>query len=258
MKRNCMWRPRKLRFIVCSLALFIVFALVAGQAELVTLNLSGIPDGTPLPANNPYSGVVNLEGQANFQFMEVEPPSPSVSILAENGYIRSGAIWMGVSPLAWPETPPGTETDPGTQRVTATLTATFLQPVTDLTFTTEVPAYSVFYQYEGVDQNGSPFSGDGETSSGSIRSPSRFQGIFAYTMSLEAPEGGHFTELALSNWDYGGGAASFQVYDFAVRTIGVAEPSNWMDRACLVLLVAMAPFVRRIGRSYEQQLRGTG
>jgi hypothetical protein len=247
MKLKFMWHSEKQWRIACTVALLTVMSLVKVQAGIVALNLSGIPDGTPVSANNPYSGVVNLHGQADFQFMGVELPYPSVNLSADNGSIRSGAIWMGVNPLGWPEPPPGTDTDYRTQRVTAALTATFLQPVIGLAFTTEVFAYSVNYQFEGLDGSGSPFSGSGSTSDGSMQSPGRFDGAFAYTMNLNAPEGGYFTKLALSNWAYGGGSATFQVYDIAVQTLGVPEPSNFTERAFLLLLVVVAPLARQKG-----------
>jgi hypothetical protein len=145
---------------------------------------------------------------------------------------------MGVADR--PETPPGTSTFPLDTRVTTTLTATFLEPVRGLTFETYVDTYFVFYDYVGVDQNGDPIHGVGRSIWGAMNPETR-----AFTTILDAPEGGYFTRLELSDWDYIGRPANFDLNYLTLRGVGVPEPSTLPDKAFLLFLLAVAPFVGR-------------
>ena len=227
-----------------TLALALAVPLISAQATTITLDFTGIPDGTLVSANNPYAGVVNFSGQADFHILDTsQTPTTESHLLIENGVISSGAIWMGVSP--WPVLPPSLyipnrPPGPALEKVSTTLTATFLEPVRGLTFTTGVPAYYVAYEYEGFDANGSPIHGFGQSFTGIpviSGSPSSYKTI------LDAPEGGYYTKLMLSNWSYGD--PEFVVYDITLRAVGVPEPATLTDEVLLGLILAVAPFVRR-------------
>ena len=225
-----------------TLALALALPLISAQATTITLDFTGIPDGTLVSANNPYAGVVNFSGQADFQLIDDSQFPPTAShLLIENGAIRSGGIWMGVSP--WPVLPPSVEMlgPPGLalERVYATLTATFLEPVRGLTFTTGESAYYVAYIFDGLDANGSPFHGFGQSYNDIPVPP----GSFSHMTILDAPEGGYFTKLTLSNWSYWD--PEFEVYDITLRGVGVPEPAPLTDKVVLGLILAAAPFVRR-------------
>lgn len=225
------------------LALALVAPLLTAQATNITLDFTGIPDGTLVSANNPYAGVVHLAAKADFRIWDdSQVPTAESHLLVENGTIRSGAISMGVSP--WPVTLPPFNLPtrphgPALERVSTDLTATFLEPVRGLTFTTFVYAYYVSYTYEGLDANGVPFHGFGDSLTGLPVAGS----VGSRITVLDAPAGGYFTELKVSNWSYW--FPDFEVSDITLRGVGVPEPSALIDKLILGIFLAAAPFVRR-------------
>lgn len=101
------------------IAAFAAIYCPAGRA--ITIDFNGIPNGTPVSAGNPYGGLVNIQGWAYAYPYDFGNPGLRVSLEAT---IQDGAI--EVFPPPWvPGTAPGSESE---------LVATFLQPVTDVTF----------------------------------------------------------------------------------------------------------------------------
>ena len=76
------WCFRKARSTV--LMLVIGMTLINVHAAIITLDFEGIPDGTPVAANNPYAGVVNLQGQVDYRFYPMQPGLDWVHVLTEN------------------------------------------------------------------------------------------------------------------------------------------------------------------------------
>jgi hypothetical protein len=250
----------KPHLIPCGLALILATVLIGSgpqlvQATTITIDFTGIPDGTPLSANNPYGGVVDLQAQGGYRYhfpLEWSPEGYPIGnggeAWAEAGYILGGVVWV--------YTPSGTIVPTGGEatRGMTSLTATFLQPINELSFTTHVPDHWVDYNYKGLDGNGDPFSGSGMAPTDGL-SPDPW-----FTTVLKAPAGGHFTELDLGNWDpafgvapdiIGVGGAPFALKSMELGVLDqVPEPRAFAEIVFLVLLVAAAPLPGRKLRTY--------
>ena len=56
-------QSNSLHLILRVLALTMAMPLNSTQATTIAVDFTGIPDGTPVSANNPYAGVVDFDGQ---------------------------------------------------------------------------------------------------------------------------------------------------------------------------------------------------
>jgi hypothetical protein len=237
----------KSHFFYCSLALVLTATLAS--ADTITIDFTGIPDGTPLSANNPYGGVVNLQAQSGYSYGIVDPSVPygigGGEVWTQTGVITSG--WPSDSGnIAFVNSAPGSILPAGAWalRSMTSLTATFLVPVTEVSFTTLVASYWPYgFDYQGVDRNGVAFSGTGV-----VEYPHQWA-----TTVVDVPNGGYFTQLQISNWEdsfmlndgtpAGGGiqALKSMTLEFSNE---VPEPSSLGDKALLLFVAAIAPLMR--------------
>jgi hypothetical protein len=236
----------KAHLLPCGLAL--VLAALASldfrgvQATTITLDFTGIPDGTPLSANNPYGGVVNLSALSGYRYSgpQIDPEYGPIEseVWAETGIIQGGAVFVNPAP--------GNIIPPGgfSLKSMTSLTATFLAPVDELTFTT----FGWWWrgiEYQGIDGNGVPFQGSGNTP---------LKVLNRSTTILDAPAGGYFTELKLSDWEANTtlgdgtvtGGGQFWLESLSVRlSDAVPEPIPLAEQGFLLLILGAAPFARR-------------
>jgi hypothetical protein len=214
------------------------------RADTITIDFSGIPNNTVLSANNPYAGLVNLQAQAGYHY--AGPGYGEYGLLEADVWTESGSIYDGVvyvEPASSYIIPPG-----GTPvRQLTSLTATFLRPITEVILTTSTHPWALAVSYTGVDGSGNPFTGSGPWPPEGSQ-----EGL---TMSLAAPVGGYITQLQLENWEYSPqprsdippdgpplgtstASPSFALNELILR---VPEPSTLLDRALLLLLLAIVP-----------------
>jgi hypothetical protein len=246
----------KLQLFHIGSTLAVVCALTASQIQpvqgtTIAIDFDGIPAGTPLAPNNPYAGVVNLQAQSGYSY--------GLPALTPDGYPDGGQAWTetGVITGGWPSysgniafvgPARGSILPTGAWANTSMiqLTAAFLQPVTELSFTMYVGSWYLYngFGFQGVDQHGVPFSGGG---------------TFGYAPDwvktvLDAPAGGYLTELNL--WDSerthmqdDGTPAPGSMLALRSMTLDipncVPEPSSLGDKALLLFVAAIAPVVRR-------------
>jgi hypothetical protein len=221
----------KSHFFYCGFALVLTAMLAA--ADTINIDFTGIPDGTPLSSNNPYGGgIVNLWAESGYDYGLPEPTPwggyVQGQVWAESGSIQGGIVLVDEAPITI--IPP----TGWSMKSMTSLTATFLAPVSELSFTTHAIGWWVNYDYRGTDGNGNPFS-----DYGSAPLPGQSNEGWQTTV-LQAPDGGYFTQLHLSNWeDVGGGAFLLQF-----MSITVPEGSALAEKAFLLFLLAAAPLVR--------------
>jgi hypothetical protein len=242
----------KLRLFPIGSFLGLVCALIASpgyrlQATTVTIDFTGIPEGTPLSANNPYGGgVVDLQAQSGYSYgifdSTVLGGIRGGEVWTQTGVIISGGLSVSGN-VVLVDSAPGSILPAGawTETSMTSLTANFLQPVTALSFTTWIGGpWSYGYTYEGIDQNGVRFDGGG------VIVPDQW-----VTTTLDAPSGGYLTELKLSNSDRtdgtpGHGLGALELKSMALDVSNaVPEPSSLGDKALLLFVAAIAPLIRR-------------
>jgi hypothetical protein len=198
-------------------------------ADTINLDFTRMQDGTPLSAVNPYAGILDFDGEAGAALSYGDTggyPEPGET-WADAGVVEGGVLVVATSEFV--------------KTAVASLEVTFLQPVKGLVFVTKTVPWNVEYSYEGIDQNGNPFSGLGVTPFDTTDKEGRST---PYTTVLNAPNGGHFTELHLWNWSYG--YAGFSLNSLTLQS--VPEPPALSDKALLLVLAGAAPFFRRAGQ----------
>ena len=165
---------------------FLAFALACGSTRADTIDFSGYADGTAVTATNPSNGILDITATTSvfgLDYQETHEAKIKGGVLeALPGYTPDGGIY---------------ESD---------LTATFLTPVTDVSFKFANWRSAVFF-YSGVDADGNTFSRF-SVLDGVIEDSSR---DWWTTFTLDIPQGGNITECAITNRDPSPTDAAFWV-----------------------------------------------
>ena len=201
--------------------IFILAAATTTQnAEATVIDFNNIPDGTPVSEGNPYAGILVIESRAGW----IGPPDwPPVWTSVDAEWVE---IWLPTLVGAGrvdtylgdrqPPLPPGPEFHGWRFIMQSYLTATFLEPVTDVSF--QGLAAGVFYAYQGV--NG---AGDVYTRNGLIdRGPPGFGGA-KYELTL--PDGYYLTQFYMGSHSSGSGY-DFSIDDIAFTRVGVPDSGS--------------------------------
>jgi hypothetical protein len=212
-------------------------ALCNLRADTVSIDFSQYPEGTPLSSLNPYAGVLDLAGQsgylANLPYSDQNGHQASGEFWADAGVVQAGDARMLPPPKSI--LPPGADVYHGLY----SLTATFLEPVSEVVLRIYTYPWALGYTYGGVDQKGNLFTGTGGVSADP-------PGSLYLTTVLDAPAGGHFSQINFSQWDDGYGDGSFFIAGMTLNVI--PEPSAATDRFLLIALLPAAAIFKQIRR----------
>jgi hypothetical protein len=185
--------PKNMRII--TLLFLLAFTL---PCKGIVVDFNNIPNGTLVSVNNPYAGILDIQALAGTWWFnpELEPEEGIISIEAaiSNGYLE-------LLPLLRVEDPSGT-LQTGILWFSA-ITATFSQPVTNVSFDAFTYRHAV-YQYRVVDANGvtsNVIGGETQDDAAGL-----YPLLFFDTFNLNIPEGGYLTSFELTNVD--GGSSS--------------------------------------------------
>ena len=189
----------------------------------VTIDFSAFPDGTPVTANNPYAGLLDLQASGGTEWVDSGSGS---GILWSESTVANGAL--AVVPTG--EVPPGTPPVWYYGR----LTASFSAPVVAVSFAAWC-SRTAGYSYSGVDALGDPFGGSGRIPGYIDGSPPPPGPGYWVTFTPTIPEGGYLTGFQINNGDPKLDDASFWVND--IMFTPVPEPSTLALGALPVILV---------------------
>lgn len=196
-----------------------------------TIDLSGIPDGTVVSAGNPYNGILDLTATTWSSIYNAEFPT-GTNVTTSEGAIEGGVIEV------FPPYLPGTDT------YYSSLTATFLSPVTDVSFQLE-NWRTAGYTYAGVDDNGIGFTGEGSLY-GALESGT--SGLVWTTIDLDIPQGGYLTNFTVENRDPANANGAFWVEDISYSTV----PENGTTIGFIgMALIGLAMF-RRVSKQRKR------
>jgi len=190
--------------------LCLAILLCGGPGYAIIVDFQGIPAGTPVSAGNPYADILNL--QATVSSVVDEPGFPVVTTEAtiENvTYTPDGTVVPAVAavPVFYP---------PTLTTYSSQLTATFSQPVFDVSFSAFCFRFAG-YTYNGFDSLGMPFTGNGIIP-GAIDGPPPFPTSFE-TFSLTIPAGGYVTDFSITNHDALPNDAAFWVENISFALV---------------------------------------
>ena len=168
----------------------LIGALLSFYGHADTIDLNSFPDNTPVSAGNPYDDVVVIGGSSTAKYFVTQSTyvtdTVSAFILGAIGEVTDGAfmaIYNGYLPHAGAE-------------YHSNIDATFLQPVTDISFQMGSFIGGV-YQYSAVNAQGIVLTGSGS-----------FPGFthlgFFMPFSIDLPPGYHFTDVNWNNADANG------------------------------------------------------
>jgi hypothetical protein len=183
-------KARKIIFPMRPIVLLIlVFTL---PCKGIVVDFNNIPNGTLVSANNPYAGILDIQASAGPDWFvpehELEPGGMGIAWMEST--IFDG--YLPVIPLFDP--PPGTSLG---ENWYARITATFSQPVTNVSFDAFTYRYAV-YRYTAVDANGLTSNVLGGETQNDPFAPLSFD-----TFNLSIPEGSYVTSFEITNADGG-------------------------------------------------------
>jgi hypothetical protein len=169
--------------------LMLVFTL---PCKGIVVDFNEIPNGTLVSANNPYAAILEIQAAAGTLWFNDEL-EPEAGIIWMESAISNG--YLEVLPSFTVEDPSGA-VDIG-EAWYSTITATFLQPVTNASFDAFTYRHAV-YRYTVVDANGVTSNVLGGETQDIPQAPFLFE-----TFNLNIPEGGYLTSFELTNTDEG-------------------------------------------------------
>lgn len=184
-----------------------VMALNLTQANeaLITADFNAFPDGTLVLPSHPFNGILQIQAEAAQDWYDYNT-GESGRILTP-AVIRLGSIEVLPVSYEW------------AYRYIASFTATFLEPVTDVSF--KLMNYrTAGYQFSGLDAAGLAFSGNGSID-GLVEDPIREPWV---TVSLTIPDGGYLSAFTIENRDIRPDDAAVWVDDISYAPI--PEPTG--------------------------------
>lgn len=191
-----------MRFIASVTIISFLFGAPYHTTQAAIIGFDGIPDGTPVSEGNPYAEVLTIQARVGW-----EEARPDSTIIWLPGLIYNERIDTTLR-----------ERQPGyfTIRNMSEMTATFSQPVTDVSFDAWAWRHAT-YEYFGANASGEAFTGNGtfvvEPWDFSLDAP-------MVPISLTLPSGYHLTQFTVRNVDPGSG------YDFRVDNIRFTIPAG--------------------------------
>jgi hypothetical protein len=211
------------------------------RATTISIDFTGIPDGTPLSAGNPYRSVMDLQAQAGYWFaaplISRDVPRTFTEVRVPSGSIQNGVVTVEPAPCSLVPRPVDM------LHSQKSVTATFHEPVSEVTFTALDRSEFFNFTYQGVDGNGSRFSDINYASA-----------IGLSTYVLQAPAGGYLTQIELVStddiwWTSDGSLAGFGEFSLNSMELTfmdrVPEPSALADKAFVLLVLLASPLAAR-------------
>ena len=211
--KTCLGRIIGLGFIFILAA-----ASTTQKAEATVIDFNNIPDGTPVSVGNPYAGILVMESGTRWIDHKQWPPiySPDNEWVELPALISYGRLSTSVGDrtIVKPPWVPPLAFYP--DWLDTYLNATFLEPVTDVSFTGWTFRGAI-YNYTGVNGNGETFTGEGTFERGLPEGGSRIE--------LGLPDGYYLSKFSVAA-GYLGGGYDFWIDDIAFTPVGVPDSGS--------------------------------